>query len=196
MKAWRNAFVSAGASGDDFTTDGELAAEDLIASRVLELLQADPKLVAIFGSNAIERMETRPALDFKRTFPRLQVYSSTTNETQAPTSTDVDLVRLYVGIRFDALQVEPLRAYEASIATVRRRIATVLKANKTLIVRVNGSVDVPIANEMQTGSWNPIYDVSPFGDERIAGTLELAFTYRVKVDHRTQRIDSLSKNLP
>ncbi len=193
MKAWNLYFTPAGPTGDNFTTDGEVAPEDIIAGRILEMLRGDAKLVLIFG-DAIELMETRPLYDF-RSFPRLQIYTSSTTETQSPTSLDVDVMRVYVSVRFDALNVSVLEPYQAGIATLRKYIAKVLKATKSLKVKINGTVDVPLTMEMETGGTNWLWDASPAGD-RVAGTLEMEFLFRVHVDHRTQRIDNLQKSLP
>jgi hypothetical protein len=188
MKPWASAFTAAGVSGGNFTTDGEVAPEDIIAGRVLEVLQANAKLVEIFGDR-IEKLESRAPFDF-RTFPRLQVYCSSTTETQSPTRVDANKVRVYIGIRFDALNVSVVTAYGATISSVRKVIAVALKANKSLKVQINGTTDVPLAMELETGQTSWLWDPSPT-DARIAGTLETEWVYRVHVDHDTQRIINL-----
>lgn len=192
MKPWFNFYDPALVSGLNFTADGEVAAEDIIAGRVLEILRANAKLVQIFDDR-IEKMETRAPFDF-RTFPRLQVYCSSTTETQNPTRLDVNQVRVYVGIRFDALAVSPVPAYGATLASVRKTIALALKANKSLVVKVNGTDDTPLAVSLVTGQTNWVWDPSPAGD-RIAGTLETEWLYKVDVDHDSQRIVNLQRKL-
>lgn len=192
MTYWASYFDPAGPTWDAFTTDGEICAEDILTTRIKELLLLDAKLVEIFQTR-IEVMDARPVQDF-RIFPRLQIYLFSSSEDQSPTTLDVTEVSIYIAIRWDARKNEVVDQYGASVASVRKQVAFAMKNRKSLHVVIN-SVEVPIAWNMTTGDTN--YDVEEeTGGDRIAAILETEWICRTDVSHTSQRIVNIERALP
>jgi len=178
--------------GDDVVTDGDVAAEDILCGRIYEYLSANAKLSEIFEGR-IEIKETRPRFDFS-TFPRLQIYASSTSETERPTNVDVNEVRIFVNVRFDALNVETVQPYHATLASVRKTIATELKKRQALLVATPGNPTVRLSHDLTPGFTVWIWDLSA-DEDRVAGNMETEWIYRVDVDRDSQRILTLKSEL-
>lgn len=173
---------SRAASGD--LNVGGLAPADIVASKVLELLQANEVLDEIF-SGRIERPVAAAPWD-ARDLPRLKVYPAVAEGPQAPTQLELQNVQVVIAVVMNAGEMPTLAAWEPGLSTLSAYINQVLRADRTLLEQINGVSDVPLAMEGNPGA-DQLY-IDPVAEPRRQAVLFIPWTYRVDVDQRDGKI--------
>jgi len=175
---------------DYFDLSEVLAPEDILASRIRNVLAGDEKLLAIFGADSIETVPFLNGLDF-REFPRLQVAAFSSAETQGVGNIDrEDPMVVYIRIRYDAATWEPLESggkvtlswpYGVpSLATLTRHIVSVLKAESMFDETFpNATVASLLAERPTFGPFNFSQDVSVDGRLALNHDIQMNCTVRV-----------------
>ena len=169
-----------------------LAPEDIIAHKVRNLLAADERLLAIFGSDRIETVPFLAGID-RRDYPRLYVAAFSTSEEQGVTDNDTAKVRVYVRVAYEAKDWQPLYSGAsesliypfgvASLATLARHIVRVLKADTTLETVMPNAVTAGLANLALFGPYSFSTDAIDPNGNRWAFNHDIQVEYAVNLIH-------------
>ena len=173
---WISDVLTAGSRDGTGLVPGDLAPEDIIATKVRELLAADASISAAVED--ISRWPTLPRWYF-RDLPAIYVYTGATDAATAPTRVYREQVDVFVGIAAKLDDITALEDWAPSIPTLARAVRKVLYANRTL-ADTYASQTVRLARRSQPGPVSWILEETQPG--LVVGVQELSWSFDVVVD--------------
>lgn len=171
---------------------GQIAPADLAACEVLYYLRSDAVLRSVF-SDRFDRVAWLSHGD-RREFPRCQVYLSSMQASEQPTSVSVELTSVFVGTCWGLSTLEPVADGAATVATVLAQIKRVLRADKNRVLTVyRGSQQLQMANEnvgFGPEAYGPLLDL----EGRQHGVVhQIEAQYRLHINRNTGQIINLEQ---